>query len=160
MAPPVAVSTMWDEVEEQERGQFPVHPAGVYTAYLADWEKRTPKPKLDKKTGQMVQNPDYYSLDFILTAESGDNFHQWGIGSVTPRAIGFFKKDLKTLGATWPTGLTLEEFIEEHLEDCLDDIKGNDCRVKVRVTSFDDVDDDGNTVSREKNEIRAILTAA
>ena len=138
------VST-WDDVEEKSRGEFPVLPAGVYAdCYLKDWTKETSK-----------KGDDYYRPEYVVRGADGDEYHVWGYWD-TRKARGFMKKDLAALGVTL-VGIAIDAI--ESLEERMDDAKGADCRLRLRVRQYESEDDDGNPVMKEANDIRAVMPA-
>jgi hypothetical protein len=147
---PVSVNAQtWDDVEEQERGVFPVFEPGVYEGYFKDVEaKEVTKGKNKGNT--------YYKPEFVVRNEEGSEIHVWGYWSTDPQTRGVMKKDLVALNVDL-SGVDIDD--EEELLERIRVAGGTECRVRLRIRQYDDEDDDGNPIKKDVNDIRAILPA-
>lgn len=148
---PVSVNAQtWDEVEEQERGVFPVFEPGVYEGYFKDVEEK-------EVTKGKNKGATYYKPEFVVRDDAGSEIHVWGYWSTDPQSRGVMKKDLVALGVVL-AGVDIDD--SEELLERISAAKGYDCRVRLRIRQYDDEDDEGNPVKKDVNDIRAVLPAA
>jgi len=111
-------------------------PAGTYDATFTEWEKRR----------NADDSGEHFSMQFTLTENEFKGRKVYRNYSLKPEALIYFKTFLARLGT--PDDALEDE--EAEIEDILNDLKGADCRVKVRVRKWQ---------GENRNEVQGVLSA-
>jgi uncharacterized protein YgfB (UPF0149 family) len=111
-------------------------PAGTYDATFTDFEKK----KNNDGDG------DHFSAQFTVTDDEYAGRKVYRNYSLKTDSLPYFKQFMARLGAD-------EDALEDEaaeIEDILNDLKGADCRVKVRVRVYQ---------GEARNDVQSVLSA-
>lgn len=111
-------------------------PAGTYDATFTDFEK---KPNSDG-------SGDHFSMQFTVTDDEYAGRKVYRNYSLKTDSLPYFKQFMSRLGAG-------EDALEDEaaeIEDILNDLKGADCRVKVRLRTYQ---------GEARNDVQSVLSA-
>jgi uncharacterized protein YgfB (UPF0149 family) len=111
-------------------------PAGTYDATFTDFDK---KPNSDG-------SGDHFAMQFTVTDDEYAGRKVYRNYSLKTDSLPYFKQFMSRLGA--PEDALEDEAAE--IEDILNDLKGADCRVKVRVRTYQ---------GEARNDVQSVLSA-